>query len=84
MLLAWQLTTDRAAELFAGHRRRFCQGGRRGEGDGVGVSKLVVLGECSATGILTRFRASSRTRSSLGKPSDPLVGKLPMRECLSE
>ena len=31
-----------------------------------------------------RVRASSRMRSSLGKLSDPLVGKLPMRECLSE
>ena len=31
-----------------------------------------------------RVRASSRMRSSLGNLSDPLVGKLPMRECLSE
>jgi hypothetical protein len=44
----------------------------------------VVWGGCPETGILTRFRASSRTRSSLGKLSDPLVGKLPMREYLSE
>jgi hypothetical protein len=55
-----------------------------GEGDGGGVSQLVVWGGCPETGILTRFRASSRTRSSLGKLSDPLVGKLPMREYLSE
>ena len=38
LLLAWQLTTHRPAELLAGHRRRFCQGGRREEGDGGGVS----------------------------------------------
>ena len=76
--------TDRQAELLAGHRGCFFQGGRGGEGDGGGVSQLVVWGGCPETGILTRFRASSRTRSSLGKLSDPLVGKLPMREYLSE
>ena len=42
LLLAWQLATDRTAELLAGHRGGFCQGGWRGEGDGGGVSELVV------------------------------------------
>ena len=42
LLLAWQLATDRTAELLAGHRGGFCQGGWRGEGDGGGVSEWVV------------------------------------------
>ena len=37
LLMAWQLTTDRAAELSAGDRGGFCQGGGRGEGNGGGV-----------------------------------------------
>ena len=36
LLLAGQFTTHCTAELPAGYRRRFCQGGRRGEGDSGG------------------------------------------------
>jgi hypothetical protein len=35
LLLAWQLTTDRPAELLAGYRGGFCQGSWGEEGDGV-------------------------------------------------
>jgi len=58
LLLAWQLTTDRPAELPAGYRGGFCESGRRSEGDGGGVSQFVVWGGCPATGIPTRCYAA--------------------------
>ena len=51
MFLAWQLATHRPAELLAGDRGCFYQGGRRGEGDGGGV-------RCCWCGAGARQRAS--------------------------